>query len=158
MATKTNRQKVQDARAVADVCNIVQQSVEEQKVPQLRELLMEIGKKVTPQQIATLFKERIEKGLADGATPGERNAAQKIIVEYASLLKSYQQMTGELTTDEIGRMADWQLDAILRDQYGLTKTFSEVVAGYEREESGREQHDGGGEEADASHQLAAGSV
>lgn len=86
-------------------------AVEAQKVPQLAELLTGVAEKVTVDKIAEVIAESI--------TSGNDASRRKFALEYAGLLKQYQQMTGEITRDEVSRMADDQIEAILRDEYGF---------------------------------------
>lgn len=94
-------------------------AVEAQKVPQLAELLTGVAEKVTVDEIANVIAESITKG-------NDANR-RKFALEYAGLLKQYQMMTGEITRDEVTRMSDEQIEAILRDEYGFGRSEPAAV-------------------------------
>ena len=127
MATQTIREKVQNARSVKTVVDAVNQIADEQKVPQLRDLLLEMDKAVSKEKIAEIFKMTIDAARRRDANVPQKAAARNMVVEYMTMLKQYQQMTGEITQDEISKMADMEIDALLRDEYGLVGGFAAAV-------------------------------
>jgi hypothetical protein len=113
--------------------------VAEQKVPKLEELILEIQKSVPISDMAKVFKIRIAAGLKSDATVPDKSAAFKMAVSFANMLKQYQQLSGEITTDEIGKMADKQIDALLRDRYGYERGFASAIREAAPDEAGSKE-------------------
>lgn len=121
MATPTTREKVQAARSARAILTSIDALVDEQKVPTLSEVMAEIGKTISVKDVAEIFADRIKAGLKPDAIIPARAAAFKVAVEYVDLLQDYQQLTGEFTGEELTRMSDQQLEALLHVQFGLTR-------------------------------------
>lgn len=116
MASDTNKAKVQKARSAGELFNNIQQAVDANRVPQLAEFLQQVSDRIGVEEIADVMATTIR----DGSDAVKR----KFALEYANLLRQFQQMTGEMTKDEISKMSDMQIDAILRDEYGIGKVES----------------------------------
>lgn len=114
MATPKRSEVIARARSAGEMFNDIQKAVEQNKVPQLAELLTKVSDRIGIDRIAEV--------IADSITTGKDDTKRKFALEFAALLKQYQQMTGEITKDEITRMTDMQIESILRDEYGFEES------------------------------------
>lgn len=91
----------------------IEEAVDSQRVPQFREFISGVVDRVGMREIIDAFALAIQEG-----TPGTRN---KYALEFAGLLKQYQQLTGEISKDEISRMSDDCIEQMLVDDFGFIK-------------------------------------
>lgn len=111
MASDTNKVKADKARAAGTLFETIEQAAAANRVPQLAELLTKIADNVGLEEIA----KTISNAIADG-TPAQK---QKFALEYANLLRQFQQLVGEVTRDEVTMMATQQIHAMLRDEFNI---------------------------------------
>lgn len=111
MATDTKIVKAQKARSAGTLFESIEQSAAASRVPQLAELLTKVADKIGLENIAETIANAIQEG-----TPAMR---QKNALEYANLIRQFQQMVGEPTKDEITQMATPVIYTMLEKEFRL---------------------------------------
>ena len=106
----TTTEKIQRKRTAAETVKSMEDVLASNKLPKIAEFLEAVSAKVSLETLATIYATAIK----DNSKPGIQ---RQYATMYTNLLQAYQKVTGDLTADELMKMADEQLEAILRDNY-----------------------------------------
>ena len=114
MATKPKAQQIREARSAGTMFESISAAIDANKVPQFRDFITGVVDEVGLKEIIKAFADALRDG-----SPALRN---KNALEFAALLKQYQQLTGDgFTKDEVSRMSDECIEQMLVDDFGLIK-------------------------------------
>lgn len=82
-------------------------------VPQLKELVFLIGQEISLKEIARVVADRIKNG-----TPKEK---RDFAATYIDMLTRLAKLQGEITEDDVSKLADDQIDAMIAASNGRTE-------------------------------------
>ena len=113
MATETKREQAQKKRSAGEILTGVLDAARTASAPQFADFLKAVSDEVGIKELATAFA----KEFRDGSPVLRR----RLVVDYATMLRQFQEMMGEPTRDEISKMTDQVLDANIVELLGFEK-------------------------------------